>query len=88
MFRWRRGRTRGGCIIVPVPCGCLVSAPLLLLGGAALARAVSLEAARNFLVLRATWFGAGVRDAQLCMFERCDLMLRKIADHEGRTCEL
>ena len=38
MFRWRRGRTRGGCIIVPIPCGYLISASLLLLGGAALAR--------------------------------------------------
>ncbi len=33
MFGWRRGRTRGGCIVVP--CGCIVY-PLLLLAGAVL----------------------------------------------------
>ncbi len=30
MFRWRRGNTRGGCIVIP--CGCLASLPFLLLG--------------------------------------------------------
>jgi hypothetical protein len=33
MFGWRRGNTRGGCIIIP--CGCVAS-PLVLLSGAAL----------------------------------------------------
>ena len=30
MFRWRRGNTRGGCIVIP--CGCLASLPVVLLG--------------------------------------------------------
>ena len=30
VFRWRRGTTRGGCIVIP--CGCLVSLPFLFLG--------------------------------------------------------
>jgi hypothetical protein len=30
MFRWRRGNTRGGCIVIP--CGCLASLPFLILG--------------------------------------------------------
>jgi hypothetical protein len=30
MFRWRRGHTRGGCIVIP--CGCLASLPFVLLG--------------------------------------------------------
>ena len=33
MFGWRRGNTRGGCIIIP--CGC-VAPPLVLLSGAVL----------------------------------------------------
>jgi len=32
MFRWRRGNARGGCIVIP--CGCLVTLPLLLPGAA------------------------------------------------------
>jgi hypothetical protein len=35
MFWRRRGNTRGGCIIVPIPCGCVAS-PLVLLSGFAL----------------------------------------------------
>ena len=34
MFRWRRGNTRGGCVVVP--CGCLASLPLLFSGAAVL----------------------------------------------------
>ncbi len=37
MYWRRRGRTRGGCIIVPIPCGCLLS-PLVLIPGAIVAR--------------------------------------------------
>ena len=33
MFRWRRGNTRGGCIVIP--CGCLASLPFVLLGAVA-----------------------------------------------------
>jgi len=32
MFLWRRGNIRGGCVVIP--CGCLVSLPLLLSGAA------------------------------------------------------
>jgi hypothetical protein len=32
MFRWKRGDTRGGCIVIP--CGCLVSLPFVFLGAA------------------------------------------------------
>jgi hypothetical protein len=32
MFRWKRGDTQGGCIVIP--CGCLVSLPFLFFGAA------------------------------------------------------
>jgi hypothetical protein len=32
VFRWRRGRSRGGCIVIPYEC--LVSLPLLASGAA------------------------------------------------------
>ena len=54
MFRWRRGNTRGACIVVP--CGCLASLPFLSLG---------LVAARVFVSRRAPapgrWVYAGAR---------------------------
>ena len=34
MFWRRRGNTRGGCIIIPIPCGCITS-PVVVLSGAA-----------------------------------------------------
>jgi hypothetical protein len=37
MFWRRRGNTRGGCIIIPIPCGCITS-PVVVLSGAALLR--------------------------------------------------
>jgi hypothetical protein len=47
MFGWRRGNTRGGCIIIP--CGCVAS-PLVLLSGAVLFYAgKGLKIASNFV---------------------------------------
>ncbi len=31
MWRWRRGNTRGGCVLIPIPCECLLSPILILL---------------------------------------------------------